>query len=193
MPYERQATTRYSPEEASHLMIVQCFQAPPGSRPIMTQEHYAAAYVGGYNRTKRFMISRGASSDSAAEIAQTAWARGWEHRDQIRDIGKVGSWVNTIALNLLRSSFRQPLTCELLAHEAVSEPTPSETIDCDRILSQCSSADRALLLGSYVVGYTSGELGRLLGCSAVAVRVRLVRLRRRLQEALAGGRTLSAD
>ena len=75
---------------------------------VMTREQYANAYDSGYATTKRFLVSRGINVETAEEAAQAAWARGWEHRDKLRNPDKVLSWVNTIALNLFRNWFRRP-------------------------------------------------------------------------------------
>ena len=64
---------------------------------------YAEAFQNGFGATRRFLISRGAPLDDAEEIAQAAWARGWEYREQLRDPGLVGFWVNSIARNLFRA------------------------------------------------------------------------------------------
>jgi RNA polymerase sigma factor (sigma-70 family) len=165
--------------------IESSFKTTLGVNPTMTTEQYAAAYDRGFSHTRRFIASRGVSVDQAAEIAQTAWARGWEYRQQVRDIEKVGSWVNTIALNVLRTSFRRARTSELCVEGAVTQPTSAQTIDCRKMLELCSPGDRKLLEGFYMAGYTSAELASLHGYTPVAVRVRLFRLRQRLQTALA--------
>ncbi len=153
--------------------------------PVMTRQQYAAAYNHGYPKTIGFMLSRGASRDISEDMAQAAWAKGWQYRGQIRDPLKVDSWVNSIAFNLFRGSFRQAPTVELLPADHPASPgTSAATIDCQRLLAQCSPSERELIDGCYVAGYTSAQLGRRLGCSAVAVRVRLLRLRRRLQIAV---------
>jgi RNA polymerase sigma-70 factor (ECF subfamily) len=147
----------------------------------MTQEQYAIAYSRGYPKTRGFMLSRGISRDLSEDLAQAAWARGWEYREQVRDVDKVDAWVNTIALNLLRNSFRQVRISEFPDEASVASLTSPQSIDVQRLLTRCSPADRNLIEGHYMAGYTSFELGRQLGCSAVAVRVRLLRLRRRLR------------
>jgi DNA-directed RNA polymerase specialized sigma24 family protein len=58
--------------------------------------------------TVRFLESRGSARDSAEEIAQAAWVRGWERIEQLRDVAMVFTWVNTIALNIFRSDCRRP-------------------------------------------------------------------------------------
>ena len=45
---------------------------------VLTEKQYEAAYSKGYPRTIRFLLSTGVRSDLAEEIAQAAWARGWE-------------------------------------------------------------------------------------------------------------------
>jgi RNA polymerase sigma factor (sigma-70 family) len=148
----------------------------------MTREEYAVAFDRGYSKTLGFVCSRGASRDVAEDLAQAAWAKGWQYRAQIRDSSKVDSWVNTIAFNLFRGSFRKASTVELLPEDHPASPrTSAEAIDCQRLLARCSQSERKLLEGHYMAGCTSAELGRRLGCSAVAVRVRLLRLRHRLR------------
>ena len=154
-------------------------------KPTVTQAQYAIAYNSGYPKTTRFMLSRGISREASEDLAQAAWAKGWEYREQIRDTQKFDSWVNTIALNLLRGSFRQRKSAELPTDIAVSPRTSPQTIDGQRLIASCSPTDRKLIEGHYMAGYTSAELGRQFGCTAVAVRVRLLRLRRRLQTSMA--------
>src|ERR1700688_5207456 len=72
----------------------------------MLRNDYAQAFESGYGATRRFLLSRGAGLEDAEEIAQAAWARGWEYRDQLRDPALVGFWVNSIARNLFRARFR---------------------------------------------------------------------------------------
>lgn len=169
--------------------IESSLETPTGMHPTMTPEEYSAAYEQGYSHTRRFIASRGVPLDQAAEIAQAAWVKGWAHRQQAYNIQKVGLWVNTIALNLLRGSFRRAPTTELHGNVGIVRPISVQTIDYRRVLGQCSPADRKLLEGFYMGGYTSAQLGKLYGLTAVAVRVRLFRLRQHLQATLAASRS----
>ena len=53
----------------------------------MTSEEYARAYQDGIKLTFRFLLSRGVGPDSAEEISQAAWFRGWERLGCARQIG----------------------------------------------------------------------------------------------------------
>ena len=151
----------------------------------MTREQYANAYDSGYTATKRFLVSRGIDVETAEEAAQAAWARGWEHRGELRNPDKILSWVNTIALNLFRNWFRRRETVELSLEIPVPPQASPQSIDVGRALEKCLPADREMLEKHYLAGYTSEELGRQRGCTAVAVRVRLLRARRRIRERIA--------
>jgi len=56
----------------------------------MERADYAVAFENGYGATRRFLLSRGAGFEEADEIAQAAWVRGWEYREQLRDPSLVG-------------------------------------------------------------------------------------------------------
>src|SRR6476661_7270272 len=124
----------------------------------MKRTEYSDAFQNGYSATRRFLISRGAALEEAEEIAQAAWVRGWEYREQLRDPGLVSFWVNSIARNLFRARFRGPQTSQL------DGVTPSYQMDLDaielrRMLESCSRRDRALLERS-LAGYSAEEIAR---------------------------------
>jgi len=151
---------------------------PPAARPL-TRDDYARAYQDGYNKTVRFLASTGAPLDLAEEVAQAAWVRGWERLSQLRHVQALTFWINSIAKNLLRSSFRKhQLSTELLETTIVMTPLESESIDAHRIFDGCSDTEKKLLHLYYIEGFTSQELSSAFGLSAVGVRVRLTRLKK---------------
>jgi RNA polymerase sigma factor (sigma-70 family) len=160
--------------------------APPGKAFAVagggiTPEQYAAAFADGGPRTTRFLLSRGCSLTVAEELSQAAWAKGWEHHSKLRERVKVLNWVNSIAFNLFRSEFRRPEVTVPTPDVPMAPRTGPEAIDVQRILQMCSPIERELLKKHYLAGYTSTEIAQYLGCSAVTVRIRLWRLRRRIQ------------
>jgi len=152
----------------------------------ITQEAYAAAYQRGYNMTVRFLASRGVADDKAQEAAQAAWAKGWERREKLRNPKMVITWVNSIALNLVRNWMRREKRNEELPELSKSAESKPAILDVRRSLRRCKDNDRALLERHYLEGYTSAELADALHCNSGAVRVRLLRARRRLRGLLNG-------
>lgn len=155
------------------------------SAPVTLNEaQFAAAYSRGFGRTLRFIQSSGISVELAEEIAQAAWCRGWECRDQLKNPAAVGVWVNSIAKNLLRVDFRRRKAVEEIQDDtAVHIPSTLRT-DLADLLAHCSKQDRRLLVMHYMEGWTSNELAPELGISPVSVRVRLLRIKQSLRGAL---------
>src|SRR5579864_3227657 len=106
----------------------------------MRRNDYAEAFEAGFPATRRFLLSRGAGLEEAEEIAQAAWARGWEYRDQLRDPALVGFWVNSIARNLFRARFRSKV---ILPIDGVDSPYTMnlEEIEVHLLLDRCPRRD----------------------------------------------------
>jgi DNA-directed RNA polymerase specialized sigma24 family protein len=142
----------------------------------MTRENYGDAYQSGFQCTVRLLVSRRVPRDHANELAQAAWARGWEQLSQLRDESTVTAWVNTIALN----SYRR-----LVERQNITLPTricdttviDLAAIDLGRILDLCRPSDR-LLLEQHLYGATTKEIAGRQRISETAVRVKLLRARR---------------
>jgi len=149
----------------------------------MERNDYGEAFESGYSATRRFLLAHGAPLEDAEEIAQAAWARGWEYREQLRDPGMVGFWVNSIARNLYRARFRAPLMT------TVDGLNPSysmdlKTIELNRLLDRCPRRDRRLLERN-LEGYSAEEIAREAGITSTGIRVRLLRIRNMLREQMA--------
>jgi RNA polymerase sigma factor (sigma-70 family) len=144
---------------------------------------YAEAFETGYGATRRFLLAHGAALDDAEEIAQAAWVRGWECREQLRDPGMVGFWVNSIARNLYRARFRAPLATPIDSVN-VSYSMDLESLELRRLLDRCGGRDRNLLERN-LEGYSAEEIAREAGITSTGIRVRLLRIRNMLREQLA--------
>jgi len=155
----------------------------------VTAQPFESGYRLGYPATIRLLVSRGVTGDLAQEVAQAAWAKGWERRSDLRDPEKLSTWVNSIALNLLRNWMRREKRSEALPDSPGPGPSgvPQPSLfDMRRGLSHCRPADRLLLWRRYVEGYSTSELAELLDCKTGALRVRLLRARRRAQTSMEG-------
>lgn len=153
-----------------------------GDQP--TADEYGAAYRAEFKGTVRFLIARGVSYDCATEAAQAAWAKGWEYRHQLKDLSTVAAWANAIALNVYRRSLRSEPRFGTLPDLEGSAYISSARIDAARVLAQCSRIDRLLLHARYIEGYRLKELADLHGWTENAVRIRLLRARRRAHSRL---------
>lgn len=149
----------------------------------MTTEEYGSAFQKGYMATIRFLVTRGLSWDGARETAQAAWVRGWEKRGQLRDSKTVMKWINTIALNMYRSSLRREPMQEL--PELVAPPEKHlAAIEVQLMLRTCKKKDRFVLQSYYLEDRETEEIARDQGSTVKAIRVRLVRARRALAKAV---------
>ena len=143
----------------------------------MTRDEYGQAYQRGYNLTVRLLLSRGAQRDRAREVAQAAWARGWERLSQLRNDQLVITWVNTIALNVYRSVLRCEPSYQELPELSTKAGVDLAAIDIARILRVCRPCDR-ILLEQQMRGVTAEEIAREQGVTETAIRIRLLRARR---------------
>lgn len=159
----------------------------------MNTTEYGKAFEEGFPKTVRFLMSRGADPESAEETAQAAWTRGWSRRRQLRDPSCVGTWVNSIAMNLFRNSHRTSKRNQVLTDLPASPGSTLAGLDAAKVLNSCRQKDRSLLQLHYLYGYTTGEIGDRVGLSSTAVRVRLLRARRGLQKRLRISSSASAN
>jgi len=150
----------------------------------MTNEDYGKAYEKGFDRTIRFLVSRGLSYDAAQDTAQAAWAKGWEHREQLRDPNLVLTWTNSIALNIHRTYLRREPQTQTLPELQARPRMNVAAIDVKRILGDCKPNDRVVLEGHYIEGYGTHEIARQHGWSETGVRIRLLRARRSVMKKL---------
>jgi len=121
--------------------------------------------------------------EEADEIAQAAWVRGWEYREQLRDPSLIGYWVNSIARNLFRARFRTAPTTSLDGTEPAYHMGLESTVELNRLLDRCGQRDRALLEKS-LDGYSAEEIAKTEGISSTGIRVRLLRIRQSLRSQL---------
>ena len=150
----------------------------------MKRNEYADAFQKGYSATRRFLLSRGAALDEAEEIAQAAWVRGWEYRQQLRDPSMVNFWVNSIARNLFRARFRTPPVIPLEGIDPSYCMSLEEQIEVRRMLERCPPRDRALLEKS-LEGYSAEEIAKDEGISSTGIRVRMLRIRQGIRAQIA--------
>jgi RNA polymerase sigma-70 factor (ECF subfamily) len=143
-----------------------------------------------------FLRDRGEVED----IAQDAFLRAYEALPRFRIGSPFAPWIAQIATRLcydrLRKMARRDVTwedlspaerqtAEALVHEPAHEH-PAATRDlAERLLATVSPRDRQVLILSEAMGYSAAETAKILGCTALAARLRLHRAKRAVREAAA--------
>jgi RNA polymerase sigma-70 factor, ECF subfamily len=161
-------------------------QSPASSTPAnlsaTSEQFFANAYQRGFNQTARFLLSRGIPRDVVFDTAQSAWTKAWERREQLRNPTFLLTWVNSIALNVYRTALRrEPLTEALPELQASGHDSEGAMIDAERILRECKPSDRIVLESHYIRGYKLEEIAAQNNWSETAVRIRLLRARRKMK------------
>lgn len=151
----------------------------------MTTDEYGSAYQRGFPITIRFLVSRGVAYDTAVDTAQAAWAKGWERRSQLRDRNRVSTWANSIAWNIHRTSLRRESALQELIEVWVQPRINLAAIDVNRALASCRPLEREVLESHYIEGYKVHEIAERHGWTETAVRIRLLRARRSVEQKLA--------
>lgn len=149
---------------------------------MLSDEQFATVYAEQYQTTVRFLISRGMAEEEARDLAQSAWTRGWERRAQLREDGALQIWINSIALNMLRTGLRHPLPTLPLtrANGVVTRFRPELNLIAEEVLRCCSNEDHHLFYERFFRGLSDAELAGQLGITRVAVRIRFYRAKQRV-------------
>lgn len=149
---------------------------------MLSPQEFSDAYEASYSRTVRFLQSQGVLPDVAEEVAQDAWARGWERQYQLKSDSALVPWVNSIAMNVLRGYFKRQSKSPRLP-EGGAELVPAkqhisleEHCDLQRMLGRCEPEARQLLWAYWAEGFTSKEIASKLAIKPVSVRVKVGRI-----------------
>ena len=110
----------------------------------------------------------------AEELAQEAFVRVWERWDRVREMEDPVGYLYRTAMNRYRSGLRRRVVA------ARHAPTPGSTnpydaadarTTLDGALAALTPRQRAALVLTDLMGYSSEEAGRILGVKAVTARV----------------------
>jgi DNA-directed RNA polymerase specialized sigma24 family protein len=159
----------------------------------MTSEEYATAYKRSFDTAVRFFLSRRVSYDDAVECVQAAWAKGWERRDQLREPSLVLPWIISIARNLRNTVLRQELRVAISPERFVGGTGDDFTgIIAKELLERSKPADRTLLETYYIEGHTMHDIAQAECISEGAVRLRMLRARKRARASVRIGVNLTS-
>jgi RNA polymerase sigma-70 factor, ECF subfamily len=133
----------------------------------------------------------GRTHAEAEDIAQEALLRAWKKRASCRSPERPWAWVQEITRNEAHRLFsRRSMTHELPTDRMPETPAQSgeeavlTRIDVERALEHLSPADREMVRLRYQEDLTNPSIAVALGLSVANVKVRLHRLRPKLQASL---------
>ena len=157
---------------------------------MRTQDHAAfeALSERHYVPIRRYLTRLAGDAEVAAELTQETFLRAYQALPRLADDSDVQGWLYRIATNLARQHYRHGRLIHWRALEpfhAVSLPMEEDVARQDlvrRALDQLSLDQRACLLLYAWTGYTCAEIGEVMDRTPDAVRMLLVRARRRFRE-----------
>jgi RNA polymerase sigma factor (sigma-70 family) len=150
-------------------------------------------------RLHRFFVRRGVGDDAAVDMTAETFAQAWVSRHRFRDLagGSAGPWLFIIARRLLISSVaRGRIESQMLERLRVEWSPSAQAVDpdwldgldaeIDAALEELPIPYRAALELRVLRGLPYSSVGRELGCTASAARIRVSRSLARLRAQLEG-------
>lgn len=152
-----------------------------------------------------YLIRQLGNEQDAEDLAQEAFVKVYQHRSRFDPRQKFTTWLYSIATNLCRDRLRYrarhpqvPLERDLETDASLGERlplaggTPSEQLEQQetaeavrRAIATLPEELRTSLVLSEYEGFSHGEIGSMLNCTAKAVETRLYRARKELRLRLA--------
>jgi RNA polymerase sigma factor (sigma-70 family) len=160
------------------------------------EEQFCALYEWTRPRIIAYVLRRTSSPEDAADVVAETYEIAWRRLSEV-PAGRAGLlWLYVTARNVAanhgRRLRRRGELAARLADELRRVPPFSEALDEEHLVMQShlnslSSDERELLMLAGWEGLSAAELGRVLGCSPTAARIRLHRARTRLKVTMAEG------
>lgn len=131
----------------------------------------------------RLALSYTKSIPDAEDICQAAFLKFIEHQNTIAP-GKEKSWLATVTANLCRDMLRARKSHPTEPLEDIFPFATPEESELFSAVMALGEKERAAVYLHYYEGYTSAEIGKMLGISRSAVTTRLYQARKHLRKAL---------
>lgn len=149
----------------------------------MTAEEFARRVEALKPVMYRVCVSQLASPYDREDAAQEAVLRAWARRDRLREEKFFETWFIRILINAchdIQRSNRRTVTMDTLPEPEQRD----ENRDLTEVLRILDKKQRLCVLLHYIEGYSVREVAGMLGIGESAVKLRLMRGRRKLKELL---------
>ncbi len=132
--------------------------------------------------------------DDAADVTQDVFLRVWRGLRNFRGDAELGTWMYRVAANAALTFVKRRARggTPTAPEDIVEQPVPDgseQRADADLLeaaLARLPEQQRAVVVLKDVYGWTCEEIGRQMGSTEGAIKVRLFRARQRLADELAG-------
>ncbi|GAB1821965.1 RNA polymerase sigma factor [Herbidospora sp. RD11066] len=158
---------------------------PPGAR-----DRFEAVYDAHYPAIHQYAARRTASPDDTADVISETFLTAWRRIADVPEGDAARLWLYGVARRVLANQRRGHSRRAGLAQrlEDAARPAGPDGLDgLDHVreaFGDLPERDREVLALAFWEGLTGPEIGRVLGCTATAARIRLHRARKRLARAL---------
>jgi RNA polymerase sigma-70 factor, ECF subfamily len=155
------------------------------------QRDFDALFRAHYAEIVRYLAVRLGSRDDAADVAAEVFVAAWRGVPRLRYRGRpVLAWLYRVASNMandrLRARMREPLPTDAVSGQPVAD-TADRVADrdvLDRALRGLPADQQLAVHLRLVEGYSFAEVGRVMGRSAGACQMLVLRAGRQLRETL---------
>ena len=155
------------------------------------QRDFDALFREHYAEIVRYLSTRLGSRDEAADVAAEVFVAAWRSVPGLRYRGRpVLAWLYRVAANMasdrLRQRMREPVATEGVHAQPVADPTDAiaDRDALSRALRRLPADQQLAVHLRLVEGYSFVEVGRLMGRSAGACQMLVLRAGRQLRETL---------
>lgn len=142
-----------------------------------------------YRRYHRLLLSvaqqRLPSFSDAEDVTSEVFRIAWAHDQEGHELTL--PWAYQVLRNVIGNEYRRVTRTNSFVQQfsplleaALAAPT-SDVVEIRRLLRQLPEQDREVVYMSYWEDLSGSEIAAILGCSGVAVRVRLMRARKKLK------------
>lgn len=149
----------------------------------MTHEQFTEAYRDHAPKLHSYLMRLQIRPDSVPDLCQEAWAKAWEHRDNITPAA-LGSWVKTTARNIYIDQYRHRAhhTDQLPEHYDKAAPSPSPLSVL--LAKQAAAVADPILIDAYVFGFSMAEIADSLGIPTATAKTNISRAKQKARLAL---------